>query len=166
MTRWPFRFTAGPLLHQVWGHDPPPELGDLFDQPRAAVISMSLPDGRIFSRPIWHRFVAGRFVFQFPAGDRKIRILEEDSRATLVLAEDAHPYRAIEVRGRVRLTRDGYHEMGLEICRRYVEAFDPSTDVSAYLSVDPGVIAVLEPDVVTCWDYADDALMPPSEPRP
>jgi hypothetical protein len=22
MTRWPFSFTAGPLLHQVWGHDP------------------------------------------------------------------------------------------------------------------------------------------------
>ena len=144
----------------------PSDLGDLFDQPRAAVISMSLSDGRIFSRPIWHRFVAGRFVFQFPAGDRKIRILEADSRATVVLAEDAHPYRAIEVRGRVRMSRDGYREMGLEICRPYVEAFDPSTDVSAYLSLDPGVIAELEPDVVTCWDYADDAMMPPSETRP
>jgi hypothetical protein len=139
----------------------PSDLGDLFEQPRAAVISMRLADGRVFSRPIWHRFAAGQFVFQFPAGDRKIPLLEADPRATVVLAEDAHPYRAIEVRGRVRMTRDGYHETGLEICRPYVEAFDPLTDVSAYLSVDPGVIAVLEADVTTCWDYADDAMMPP-----
>ena len=144
----------------------PADLGDLFDQPRAAVISMSLPDGRVFSRPIWHRFVAGRFVFQFPAGDRKIAILEANPRSTVVLAEDAHPYRAIEVRGRVRMTSDGYHEMGLRICRPYVEAYDPTTEVSSYLSVEPGVIAELEPEVMTCWDYADDAMMPPSEPRP
>jgi len=142
----------------------PSDLGDLFEQPRAAVISMTLADGRVFSRPIWHRFVDGRFVFQFPAGDRKIPLLEADPRATVVLAEDAHPYRAIEVRGRVRMTRDAYHVIGLEICRPYVEAFDPNTAVADYLSVDPGVIAELEPDVMTCWDYADDAMMPPAVP--
>ncbi len=143
----------------------PSDLGDLFDQPRAAVLSMSLPDGRIFGRPVWHRFVADRFVFQFPAGDRKISILEADPRATVVLAEDARPYRAVEVRGRVRMTRDGYDEIGLWICRPYVEAFDPATDAAAYLSVDRGMIAELEPDVVTCWDYADDEMMPPPEAR-
>lgn len=144
----------------------PEDLGDLFDEPRAAVISMSLPDGRIFSRPVWHRFVDGRFVFQFPAADRKIALLQADPRATVVLAEDAHPYRAIEVRGRVRMTREGYHEIGRRICLPYVEAFDPTADPSAYLSDEPGVIANLEPDVTTCWDYADDAMMPPSQPGP
>jgi hypothetical protein len=142
----------------------PSDLGDLFVQPRAAVISIALPNGRVFSRPIWHRFVDGRFVFQVPAGDRKIALLEADPRATVVLAEDAHPYRAIEVRGRVRMARNGYHEVGLTICKRYVEAFDPTTDVAAYLSIEPGMIAELEPEVTTCWDYADDAMMPPSEP--
>ena len=56
----------------------PSDLGDLFDQPRAAVISMILSDGRVFSRPIWHRFVAGRFVFQVPAGDRGPRASPHD----------------------------------------------------------------------------------------
>jgi hypothetical protein len=144
----------------------PSDLGDLFDQPLAAVISMGLPDGRVFSRPIWHRFLDGRFIFEFPAGDRKIQILERDPRATVVLAEDAYPYRAIEVRGRIRMTRDGYHEVGLAICRPYVEAFDPTSDPASYLSAEPGMIAQLEPDVTTCWDYADDAMMPPpTEPR-
>jgi pyridoxamine 5'-phosphate oxidase-like protein len=140
----------------------PPDLGDLFDQPLAAVISMALPDGRIFSRPVWHRFLDGRFVFEFPAGDRKIGLLERDPRATVVLAEDAYPYRAIEVRGRMRMTRDGYHEVGLVICRPYVEAFDPTADPATYLSAEPGMIAELDAEVTTCWDYADDAMMPPS----
>ena len=129
------------------------------------MISLSLPDGRVFSRPVWHRFVDGRFIVQFPAGDRKIAMLEHDPRATVILAEDAHPYRAIEVRGRVRMTRDGYQEAGLTIVRRYVDAFDPTADPMAYLSTEPGVIAELEPEITSCWDYADDAMMPPSEPR-
>jgi pyridoxamine 5'-phosphate oxidase-like protein len=140
----------------------PSDLGDLFDQPVAAVLSIGLPDGSVFSRPVWHRFAEGRFSFEFPAGDRKIGLLERDPRATVVLAEDAYPYRAIEVRGRVRMSPERYHEIGGAICRRYVDAFDPTADVSAYLSNEPGMIAELEPDVTTCWDYADDSMMPPA----
>jgi len=142
----------------------PTDLGDLFDRPLSAVLSLHLPDGRVFSRPVWHRFIDGHFVFQFPAGDRKIALLERDPRATALLAENDHPYRAIEVRGRIGMTRDGYEQMALEICRRYVEAYDPDTDPMAYLSTEPGVIAELDADVTTCWDYADDAMMPPSTP--
>lgn len=40
-------------------------------------------------------------------------MLERDPRATVLLAENAFPYRAIEVRGRIRMTRDGYREIGL-----------------------------------------------------
>jgi hypothetical protein len=52
-----------------------------------------------------------------PADDRKIAMLERDPRVTVILAENAYPYRSIEVRGRVRMTRDGYEEMGVAICR-------------------------------------------------
>jgi hypothetical protein len=140
----------------------PSDLGDLFDQPLAAVISLRMTDGRVFSRPIWHRFIDGQFIFQFPAGDRKIAMLELDPTATVILAENAHPYRAIEVRGQVRMTRDGYHAIGVAICRPYVEAYDPTTEPAAYMSTEPGVLATLEPDHVTCWDYADEAWGPPS----
>jgi hypothetical protein len=144
----------------------PSDLGDLFDQPLAAVLSLSLPDGSIFSRPVWHRFIDGRFVFEFPAGDRKIAMLARDPRATVVLAEDAFPYRAIEVRGRIRMSSTRYHEIGAAICRPYVQAFDSTADVSAYLSTEPGMIAELDPEVTTCWDYADDAMMPPPRDGP
>jgi hypothetical protein len=134
-------------------------LGDLFDLPRTAVISIGLADGSVFSRPVWHRLIDGRFVFQFPAGDRKIPMLERDPRATVVLAEDAFPYRAIEVRGRMTMSPDRYQEIAAAICRPYVEAFAPGADVAAYLSDTPGMIGVLEAEVTTCWDYADEAGM-------
>jgi hypothetical protein len=118
----------------------PSELGDLFEQPLAAVMSVGLADGSVFSRPVW----------------RKISMLGRDSRATVVLAENAFPYRAIEVRGRITMSPDRYHEIGAAICRPYVEAFDPNTDVSAYLSDEPGMIGELEAEITNCWDYADD----------
>jgi hypothetical protein len=139
----------------------PSDLGDLFEQPRTAVLSIGLPDGSVFSRPVWQRFIDGRFVFQFPAGDRKIAMLQRDPRVTAVLAEDAFPYRAIEIRGRMSMDAARYHEIGDAICRPYVEAYDPNTDVAAYLSVEPGMVGVLEADVTNCWDYADDFMMPP-----
>jgi hypothetical protein len=104
----------------------PSDLGDLFDQPLTAVLSMAMPDGSVFSRPVWHRFVGGQFQFEIPAGDRKIAMLERDPRATVVLAEDAFPYRAIEVRGRIQMSAEDYRAIGTEMCRRFVPGVGPS----------------------------------------
>ena len=138
----------------------PVELGDLFALPLLAVVSLTKVDGSVFSRPVWHRWEGGRFVIQLPAGDRKIAMLERDPRLTVLLAENAFPYRAIEVRGRARLTSEAYHRRAAEICRPYVEAYDPTTPVEEYISMGPGVIVEVEPDVENCWDDADDGLMP------
>ena len=138
----------------------PNDLGDLFDLPLAAVLSIAQPDGTVFSRPVWHRWQSGRFVIQFPAGDRKIAMVERDGRVTVLLAENAFPYRGIEVRGRARMSEDRYRERAIKICRRYVEAYDPETPVDDYVSATPGRIVEIEADVIRCWDYADDAMMP------
>jgi hypothetical protein len=61
------------------------------------------------------------------------------------------------------MNADRYHEIGASICQPYVDAFDPAAEVSAYLSDEPGMIAELDPDVTTCWDYADDAMRPPGQ---
>jgi hypothetical protein len=54
------------------------------------------------------------------------------------------------------MSPDRYHEIGAAICQPYVEAFDPNSDVSAYLSDEPGMIGELEGEITNCWDYADD----------
>jgi len=138
----------------------PDELGDLLDLPLAATISIAKPDGTVFSRPVWHRWESGRFVMQLPAGDRKIAMLERDDRLTILLAENRTPYRGLEIRGRARLSSDGYHARAVAICRRYVEAYDPETPVERYVSDEPGRIVEIDADVTHGWDYADDILMP------
>ena len=138
----------------------PDQLGDLFDLPLAAVVSLAKADGTVFARPVWHRWDGARFLIQLPAGDRKIAMLGRDDRITLLLAENARPYRGIEVRGHARVLPGGYRELAMGICRRYVEAYDPASPVEAYVSAEPGVIVALEPDVMNAWDYADDQLMP------
>ena len=138
----------------------PADLGDLFDLPLAAIVSLAKPDGTVFSRPVWHRWESGRFVLQFPAGDRKIAMLERDNRLTVLLAENAFPYRGIEIRGRGIVKAADYRSRAIAINARFVAAYDPQTPVESYISDQPGVIVEVEPDVVHCWDYADDALMP------
>ena len=65
-------------------------------------------------------------------------------------------------RGRVRLTGEDYHRVATAICEPYVRAYAPKAEVAAYLSVEPGVIAEIEPEVMNCWDYADEELMSPT----
>ena len=105
---------------------------------------------------MWHLFRNGVFLFQIPGGDRKIRMLERDRRVSLIVAESDHPYRAIEASGRARVSSDGYDEVGRAIVRRYVEAYDPGTDLADYL-LEGGLIVRLEPDAIRAWDYADAA---------
>ena len=81
-------------------------------------------------------------------------MLERDPRVSLIVAEDAHPYRAIEARGQAELRSEGYAEFGRAIVRRYVEAHDPGADLADYL-LDGGVIVRLEPEAIRAWDYAD-----------
>jgi hypothetical protein len=55
---------------------------------------------------------------------------------------------------------DGYRQRGAAICRRYVEAYDPTTPVEAYLTGELGVIVEVDADTTTAWDFADDAMVP------
>jgi len=132
----------------------PTDLGDLLEQPRNAILGLHRADGSILLTPVWHLFRDGAFVFQVPGDDPKIGMLRRDARISLLVAEDEHPYRAIEVTGVARLSTHDYPELGLAIVSRYVEAFDPGADPAAYL-LDGGVVVHLDATSTRAWDYAD-----------
>jgi PPOX class probable F420-dependent enzyme len=138
---------------------PPEALGDLLPRPINAILALHRADGSILQTPIWYEWHDGAFRFQIPAGDRKIRMLERDPRVSLVVAENEHPYRAIEVRGRARMTADAYDEIGHAIVARYVLAHDPTASIESYLSDIPGAIVTVEADSVRAWDYADEGYV-------
>ncbi len=147
-----------PIISHLRRNLRPEDLGDLLERPINAIVGIHRVDGSILLTPVWHLFREGAFSFQVPGGDRKIRMLERDSRVSPIVAEDDRPYRAIEANGRARLSSDGYEEIGRAIVRRYVEAYDPGADVADYL-LEGGVIVRLEPDAIRAWDYADAAYV-------
>jgi hypothetical protein len=132
----------------------PEDLGDLLDRPLNAVLGIHRLDGSILLTPVWHRFKDGSFYFQIPGGDRKIAMLEHDPRCSLLVAENEHPYRGIEVNGEGRMSTDDYAEFGPEIVRRYIEAHDPGATTADYL-LEGGVVVRIEPKAIRAWDYAD-----------
>ena len=85
-------------------------------------------------------------------------MFKRDPRCSILVAESEHPYRAIEARGEGRMSTDDYPELGPEIVRRYVEAYDPGAKTSDYL-LDGGVIVRIEPTAMRAWDYADAAYV-------
>ena len=132
----------------------PSDLGDLLDRPLNAVLGLHRRDGSILLTPVWHLFKQGTFHFQVPGGDRKIVMLERDPRCSLLVAENEHPYRAIEVNGEGRVSTDDYEEVGLQVVRRYVQAYDPLANPVDYL-LDGGMVIRIEPTTMRAWDYAD-----------
>lgn len=136
----------------------PEELGDLLDRPLNAVLGVHRQDGSILLTPVWHLFRDGSFYFQVPGGDRKIGMLMRDARCTILVAENEHPYRAIEVTGEARVSTEDYGDLGPEIVRRYVEAYDPGATLDDYL-LDGGVVVRIEAKKIRAWDYADTAYV-------
>jgi nitroimidazol reductase NimA-like FMN-containing flavoprotein (pyridoxamine 5'-phosphate oxidase superfamily) len=132
----------------------PGDLGDLLDRPLTAVLGLHQQDGSIFLTPVWHLFKEGSFYFQVPRGDRKIAMLMHDPRCSLLVAEDEHPYRAIEVSGEAVLSKAKYQDLGLEMVRRYVEEYDPGASAADYL-LDGGLIVRIKTTAIRAWDYAD-----------
>jgi len=137
----------------------PEELGDLLSLPLNGILALHRMDGSILQTPIWHQWHEGAFRFQVPAGDRKIGMLERDPRVSMIVAENEHPYRAIEVRGHANVTTAGYREVGFGIVERYVRAYDPTAAVEAYLSDEPGAIVTIDAETTRAWDYSDEEFV-------
>ena len=132
----------------------PSDLGDLLDRPLNAVLGVHREDGSILLTPVWHLFRDGSFYFQVPGGDRKIAMLARDPRCSMLISENEHPYRGIEVRGEARTSTFDYAELGPEIIGRYIRAYDPGATAADYL-LEGGVVVRIEPTTIRAWDYAD-----------
>ena len=136
----------------------PGELGDLLDRPLNAVLGLHRNGGLILLTPVRHLFREGSFYVQVPGGDRKIAMLQRDPRCSILVAENEHPYRAIEASAVAHMSTVDYPNLGPAIVRRYVEAYDPGADLSDYL-LEGGVIVRIDPTTTRAWDYADAAYV-------
>ena len=137
------------------------ELGDLLERPYCAVLATHREDGSVLLSPVWHEWRDGGFNIGVPEGDIKLRHLERDPRASVVVYDHSWPARGIEVSGTARITTVGRDELSRRLSIRYLG----EVNGTAYADrVGPGLVVRLEPGKVRAWDFVGEPAPDPDVP--
>jgi len=87
-------------------------------------------------------------------GDAKDRHLQRNRWLTLVVAEQAFPYRGVEVAGNAELSEAGATEATTRLAQRYLTPEAARSYLSKTANV-PGQLVELKPQRVRAWDFLD-----------
>jgi PPOX class probable F420-dependent enzyme len=131
----------------------PEQLGDLLELPMLAVLATYRRDGTVLLSPVWHEWRDGGFNVVTHQGDGKAGHLRRDPRASIVVCDNAPPYRGIELRTTARMTGLQDASIVRRIASRYLGA--EAGERYAEEGADDLLIR-LEPGVVRAWDFTDD----------
>ncbi len=128
------------------------QLDGLLDEKRLATLATFRLDGSVLLSPIWYIWEDGGFTLAMAATDGKLKHIARDPRVTIVVAEDALPYRGFEMRGLARSTDVPYGPTSRRMARRYVGA----KGESFYSDSHDGVVVRIEAGDTRGWDFRDD----------
>lgn len=131
------------------------EMADFLALPIASVLATYRRDGGVLLSPVWHQWRDGGFdVVCFP-GDIKVRHLESDPRASLLVYDQAPPYRGVEIRTEAVLSTV---DSGAAWVRGMAIRYLGEEAGEAYAAAVPGelVLVRLEPGRIRTWDFEGD----------
>jgi PPOX class probable F420-dependent enzyme len=131
------------------------DLGDLLERPLLAVLATFRRDGSVLLSPVWHEWRDGGFSVSTRSEDGKVKHLQRDPRASIVVCEHSMPYRGIEIRCDARLITEGVDETTMRIACRYLG--QEAGAAYAETGLDD-LLVRLEPGSFRAWDFADDAV--------
>jgi PPOX class probable F420-dependent enzyme len=129
------------------------ELDGLLEQRLVAVLATYRRDGGVLLSPVWHEWRDGGFDLVTGADDVKVRHLQRDPRASVVVCESVPPYRGVELRAHAKLVTEGAHEAAVRLAVRYLgkehgEAYVAGGGDDVLIRLEPGELRV--------WDFADE----------
>jgi PPOX class probable F420-dependent enzyme len=138
----------------------PEEQLELLEQERVVVVSTHGPRGWPHSMPLWYVLRRGEIWIYTYAKSQKVRNLERDPRATL-LVETGHEYgelRGVEVQAEAEIHRDldTVYEVARELTLRYSENISSvKGDAAEALRAQARkrVAVRFEPRRVASWDH-------------
>ena len=128
-------------------------LGDLLEQRLVAVLATYRRDGGVLLSPVWHEWRDGGFDLVTGAGDVKVRHLQRDPRASVVVCEHVPPYRGVELRARATLVTEGAHDAAVRLAVRYLGKEQGEAYVAGGAD---DVLIRLEPGELRAWDFSDE----------
>ncbi len=131
------------------------DLGDLLERPILATLATHRKDGSILLSPVWHEWADGGFSISIWAQDVKAKNLARDPRATIIVAENALPYRGIEVSGEA--TVEAVPDL-MPLVRRLAQRYmgDAGLAYAETFADDALELVRLTPGAVRAWDFRDD----------
>jgi pyridoxamine 5'-phosphate oxidase-like protein len=105
--------------------------------------------------PVWNEWRDGGFnIWSGGASEGKVRHLEQDPRASIVVAEQAMPYRGVDASGRATLSLGGFHDVVRRTAARYMSPEEADGLAAEYPDARP--VIRLVPDRMRAWDFNDD----------
>jgi PPOX class probable F420-dependent enzyme len=135
------------------------DLENLLGAPLVSTLATYRRDGSVLLSPVWHEWRDGGINICVGAGDVKLRHVQRDPRASLVLYDQTPPYRGLQLNGVPRILAAGEVDYPT-ILRRIAVHYVGNAQGNAYADKSPGtgVILRLEPGEMRVWDFADDFL--------
>jgi PPOX class probable F420-dependent enzyme len=131
------------------------DLGDLLELPIVAVLATYRTDGSVMLSPVWHEWRDGGFnIWTGGVSEGKVRHLERDPRASLVVAEQTMPYRGVDASGRATLSLEGFHDVVRRTAARYIGPGEADAFAASY--PEPRMVIRLVPERIRAWDFKDD----------
>lgn len=137
------------------------DLGDFLAEPRCATLATRFENGAILMSPVWHEWTDGGFTVVAVRDDVKVRHVERDPNVSICLAEDAPPYRGVEVRGEATLVHAGRETAAATMRRIAVRYLGTARgeEFSASLSSVELVPLRVTPGTLRVWDFADEPVL-------
>jgi PPOX class probable F420-dependent enzyme len=135
------------------------ELGDLLEQGLNATLATYRRDGSVLLSPVWHEWRDGGFSIITSPDDLKVRHIQHDGRAVVVVSGNDFPFAGIEVSGAPTIERD--LQLARETLTRIAFRYLGQRRAPGYLAEmsDAMVVIRLVPGKLRTWDFADeDAL--------
>ncbi len=130
-------------------------------EPNVAILATTGPGKRAHAVPIWYLYEKGRFIMSAGANSQKVRNIERQGEASLVVDRREVPYYAVMVRGTAEIGPPISDELRLRLAVRYLGEEMGRTYVTRRTGSD-SVSIYLQP--VSVVEYHGEAGRPESGP--
>ena len=126
-------------------------------EPIVSTLATYRRDGSVLLSPVWHAWRDGGVDICMGHGDVKLRHLQRDPRASLVVYDQKPPYRGLQLTGTPRVLGPAEADY-LSVLRRIALHYVGENQGHAYADASPGtgLVVRLEPGDIRSWDFADD----------
>jgi PPOX class probable F420-dependent enzyme len=131
---------------------------DILQSTALAHVATIGPKGEPQVSPVWFVWDGTHILFSMNKIRQKHRNLLREPRIALSIVDSANPYRAIEIRGKVRIDEDvNYHFVNSVVTKKYTG--HEYTDQHPNPNLQPGeerVVIVVEPERVVLFPPQED----------